>query len=320
MAFSKAIYKEALEIKQQQRQKALREYEAAIQTAEEASPALQDIKTKLNMCGARLAMTALSGDPEKLATLKSECDKLTAEQEKLLKTNPYPNAPTFKCNICNDTGYANGHLCECTEKLAKDICFKELSAKMPIENCRFDNFDLSFYPDDGTGKTSPAAVAEKTLSICKNFVNTFPCGKNLLFSGKPGLGKTHLSLAIAGELIDKGYSVIYSPAQNIIDAILKERFSYSDAEDVITAINDCDLLILDDLGTEIATSASASVVYNIINTRILENKSTIISTNLDPDSIEQKYDPRVLSRLIGHYTKRTFFGNDIRQNKNTPEK
>ena len=141
----------------------------------------------------------------------------------------------------------------------------------------------------------------------------FPCGKNLLFSGQPGLGKTHLSLAIGGALIEKGFSVIYSPAQNIIDAILKERFSYTGSEDVITAVNTCDLLILDDLGTEISTAASVSVVYNLINTRILENKSTIISTNLDPDGIEQRYDPRVLSRLIGHYTKRTFIGDDIRQ-------
>ena len=107
--------------------------------------------------------------------------------------------------------------------------------------------------------------------------------------------------------------MIYSPAQNIIDAILKERFSYAGSEDVITAVNACDLLILDDLGTEISTAASVSVVYNLINTRILENKSTIISTNLDPDGIEQRYDPRVLSRLIGHYTKRTFIGDDIRQ-------
>lgn len=315
MAFSKEIYEKALVIKQEQRKKALKDYDNLVAAAESACPKLQEIKDKLNMCGSQLAITAISGDSEKLASLKAECEKLTAEQEQLLKSSSYPSAPTFICNRCSDTGYYNGKLCDCVQNSARDICFKELSAKMPIESCRFDNFDLEYYADEGNGNNNPKTVAKATLDICKTFVDTFPCGRNLLFSGKPGLGKTHLSLAIAAAVIEKGFSVIYSPAQNIIDSVLKERFSYSGSEDIITAINSCDLLILDDLGTEISTSASASVVYNIINSRILENKSTIISTNLDADGIEQKYDPRVLSRIIGHYTKRTFLGEDVRQKK-----
>lgn len=315
MAFSKEIYEKALVIKQEQRKKALNDYDNLVAAAESTCPKLQEIKNKLNMCGAQLAITAISGDAEKLAVLKAECDRLTAEQEQLLKGSSYPSAPAFACNRCSDTGYYNGKLCDCVQNSARDICFKELSAKMPIESCRFDNFDLKYYPNDGNGNNNPKTVAKATLDICKSFVDTFPCGKNLLFSGKPGLGKTHLSLAIAAAVIEKGYSVIYSPAQNIIDSVLKERFSYSGSEDIITAINSCDLLILDDLGTEISTSAAASVVYNIINSRILENKSTIISTNLDADGIEKRYDPRVLSRLIGHYIKRTFLGEDVRQIK-----
>lgn len=313
MAFSKAIYEKALLIKQQQRQQAMQAYDAAVKNAEQRCPQLQKNKEQLQWCGSQIAMAAVSGDTAKLNRLRSECARLTAEQTKLYETALYPAAPVYTCVACKDAGYVNGRLCTCVQELAKNICFKDLSAKMPIETCRFDNFDLSYYPQSDTDSADPRAVAAATLQICKNFVAHFPCGKNLLFSGKPGLGKTHLSLAIAGALIEKGYSVIYSPAQNIIDAILKERFSYSDAEDAITAINNCDLLILDDLGTEISTAASVSAVYNVINTRILEHRSTIISTNLDPDGIEQKYDPRVLSRLIGHYTKRTFLGNDIRQ-------
>ena len=316
MAFSKAIYEKALQIKQTERLAALRAHEAALQNAEQACPALRDIQNECSRIGAQIALAAVSGDTEKLARLRAESQRLTAEQAKLLQALPdYPAAPAFACPQCADTGYKNGRLCDCVQRLAKSLCFKELSAKMPIENCRFDTFDLTYYPGRDSEKNSPRAVAAATLQICKSFVQDFPCGKNLLFSGQPGLGKTHLSLAVGGALIEKGYSVIYSPAQNIIDAILKERFSYSGSEDVITAVNSCDLLILDDLGTEISTAASVSVVYNLINTRILENKSTIISTNLDPDGIEQKYDPRVLSRLIGHYTKRTFLGDDIRQIK-----
>lgn len=315
MAFSKSVYEKALLEKQEQRKAALKNYDAAIVAAETACPELAKVKTDLNMCGSRLALVTLSGNEDKINSTKAEYDALNCEFEKLVKGVKYPTAPTFNCSACSDTGYSNGKLCDCVKDLAKAICFKELSAKMPIENCRFDNFDLMYYPDGGSGNNNPRTVAKATLDICKNFVDTFPCGNNLFFSGKPGLGKTHLSLAIGGALIEKGYSVIYSPAQNIIDAILKERFSYSDGEDVITAVNECDLLILDDLGTEISTSASASVVYNIINTRILENKSTIISTNLDADGIEKKYDPRVLSRIIGHYTKRTLLGEDVRQIK-----
>lgn len=314
MAFSKATYEKALQIKQAQRQNALRAYEAALQNAEQACPQLREIKAAFNRAGSQIALAAVAGDTKKLAQLRAECERLTAQQTELTKTAPAcPAAPAYTCPHCEDTGYVSGRLCDCVQNLAKSICFKELSAKMPIDRCRFDTFDLSYYPDDGSGKTSPHAIAATTLQICKNFVEDFPCGKNLLFSGQPGLGKTHLSLAIGGALIEKGFSVIYSPAQNIIDSILKERFSYAGSEDVITAVNACDLLILDDLGTEISTAASVSVVYNLINTRILENKSTIISTNLDPDGIEQRYDPRVLSRLIGHYTKRTFIGDDIRQ-------
>ena len=320
MAFSKEIYEKALVIKQEQRKKALKDYDNLVAAAESACPTLQEIKNKLNMCGAQLAITAVSGDSEKLAVLKAECERLTAEQKQLLKGSSYPSAPAFACNRCSDTGYYNGKLCDCVQNSARDICFKELSAKMPIESCRFDNFDLEYYPDDGNGNNNPKTVAKATLDICKTFVDTFPCGRNLLFSGKPGLGKTHLSLSIAAAVIEKGYSVIYSPAQNIIDLVLKERFSYSGSEDIITAINSCDLLILDDLGTEISTSASASVVYNIINSRILENKSTIISTNLDVDDFEKRYDPRVLSRIIGHYTNRRFLGKDIRQRKKKQDK
>lgn len=316
MAFSKETYEKALQIKNEQRQRALREYDAALQAAEESCPQLREIKDELNKTGSQIALAAVAGDTEKLAQLKAKCEQLCATQAEIFKTTyAPPSAPVYTCPRCNDTGYVSGRLCDCVQDLAKSIWFEELSAKMPIDRCSFDNFDLSYYPDDGSGKSNPRVVATTTLQICKNFVETFPCGNNLLFSGKPGLGKTHLSLAIGAALIEKGYSVIYSPAQNIIDAILRERFLYTDSGDVITAVAACDLLILDDLGTEVSTTSAVSVVYNLINTRILENKSTIISTNLDPDEIEKRYNARVLSRIIGHYTKRTFKGDDIRQER-----
>ena len=133
-------------------------------------------------------------------------------------------------------------------------------------------------------------------------------------SGATGLGKTFLSLSIASAVIEKGYGVIYSSAQNLLNTLEKEKFSNSDAN-TLNAIFDCDLLIIDDLGTEFSTSFTVSTIYNIINTRINMCKPVIISTNLSLSELQEMYSERIVSRFIGEYTILKFAGNDIRQIK-----
>ncbi len=315
MPFSNEIYTQALEIKRKQKAEAESRYEAAEAGAEHDCPRLAEIKHRLAMCGSSIAVSALAGDTNKLAELRAECDRLATEQQELREKYRLPDGPVYSCPECRDTGYRDGRICECTVRLAKNICIDELNAKMPIEESRFDNFKLDYYPGDASDPKSPRGIAADTLKCCKRFAERFPSGENLMFSGAPGLGKTHLSLAVAQAVIEKGYSAIYSPAQAIVDALANERFSYGNSEDVITAMNGCDLLIIDDLGTEVSTSVSVSIIYNLINTRILERKSTVINTNLNQNELRQRYETRVLSRIIGHYTKRVFLGDDIRLQK-----
>ena len=137
--------------------------------------------------------------------------------------------------------------------------------------------------------------------------------------GSSGLGKTHLSLAIASAALEKGLGVVYSPIQNLIQKLEKEHFSYNSDTPILDDVLECDLLILDDLGTEFSTAYSQALIYNIINSRILTSKPTIISTNLDVEEIALKYNNRVASRLIGSYDIKKFCGSDVRQQKKIQE-
>ena len=153
------------------------------------------------------------------------------------------------------------------------------------------------------------------LRCCKEFVSNFPSGGNLLLTGKSGLGKTHLSLAIVNSVLEKDFNVIYGSAQNLINEISRETFDRQGSTEKIDSLTSCDLLVLDDLGTEFSTPLSVSIVYNIINTRLLRGLSTIISTNLNLNEIGQFYNERITSRLVGSYRVCPCFGNDIRQIK-----
>ena len=185
---------------------------------------------------------------------------------------------------------------------------------MPIKNSTFDSFKLDYYSDEKNEQgISPKKQMAAALETCKNFAENFPSGANLLLTGGCGLGKTHLSLAIANKVLNKKYHVIYGSAQNLINEVSRETFDRSGSTVKIDSLTSCDLLVLDDLGTEFSTALSVSVVYNIINTRLLKGLSTIISTNLNIKEISNTYNDRITSRIIGSYTICPVFGDDIRQ-------
>ncbi len=316
MGFSSAIYKEAFEIKKRQQHNATLRYEKLRDELYTANPELLELESRLRTLGSTAAITAMSGDMEKVKVLQAEASVLKDKKDAMLEKIELPQL-RYDCPICKDTGYCDdGKICECVTAIAKQIAYKNLSEEMPLEASTFQNFDLKFYGDKAEGNTSPKKRMTQILKICREFALNFgKDGGNLLFLGGAGLGKTHLSLAIANEVLAQNYSVVYGSIQNLINKISNETFSYKGTTDVTDGILGCDLLIIDDLGSEMSTQFSQSCIYNIINTRIMRSLPTIISTNLTLEEIERQYTARVSSRIIGNYTLLQFLGADIRQQK-----
>ncbi|MBR4073739.1 MAG: ATP-binding protein [Clostridia bacterium] len=291
-------------------------YERSIAEAYSKDKRLSEIDNLLSRYGAKVAITALSGDKETLAQLQGMLSELTCEKKERLQAQGVKEVE-FDCKLCNDTGYISGKVCGCVKALAKKIAIGHLSGSMPIYDCRFDNFDLKYYPDtENENGINPRKRMTGILKLCREYVIDFSPknSANLLFMGDTGLGKTHLTLAMVSGVIDKGYNVVYGSAYNLFSLIENEHFSFEKGDSYETMLN-CDLLVIDDLGTEFVTSFIQSVLYGLINSRILSGKPTIINTNLTMAEIENRYSPRISSRLIGSYTAKKFCGKDIRQLK-----
>lgn len=244
-----------------------------------------------------------------------------AKVRQLLKENGYPEdylEIPYTCPECNDSGFNGIYFCDCYKKLLKEIALENLASVSTSADCTFENFSLDYYPlpiDSELG-ISPRNRMTSLLEYCKCYADDFDSeSESLYMHGATGLGKTHLSLAIANEVTKKGYHVVYDTAQNIFSSLEKEKFSYSNSYERENEILGCDLLIIDDLGSEFITNFTTSALYNIINTRINRSKPVIISTNLTEEELEAKYTQRVTSRIIGNYASLLFVGKDIRQLK-----
>ena len=264
---------------------------------------------------------------EKLKKLEIETSQISEEKQKLLKKLNLPTdylSPHFECNLCNDTGYVGNDLCSCIKQKLYNIEYN----KSNIGNLKFENYDsfnFEIYSDVANpalynSKFSPRENIKKIYDITKRFIRNFdsPEEKNLMFLGPTGLGKTFLSNCIAKELLDSGKTVLYQTAPVMLDSIIKSKFENSST--LMENILDVNLLIIDDLGTETMNNMKFTELFNIINTRLLNqnNKITknIISTNLDMKDIFNIYDERIGSRIVGNYNICRFFGDDIRMISN----
>lgn len=308
-------YITALENLKAARKNALLIFEAQKDKVYNDNPRLREIDFELSSIGATLAITALSGNTKRLDEIKEKCESLSKEKEELLK-NAGIKEPNPECPVCKDTGKVNGKFCECVKFRARALMAEELGSEMPIKESTFENFSLNFYSDKTDDGVSPRKRMTQILKSCTEFALNFgKTGGNMVFLGGAGLGKTHLSLSIVNEVLAKGFEAVYSPAGILFDRLQKERFSFGEGEDFLNTVLNADLLVIDDLGTEFMSQFVQSAFYNIVNTRILKGKSTILSTNLTPNELADRYTPRVFSRLIGHYDFKAFLGNDIRQQK-----
>ena len=232
---------------------------------------------------------------------------------KILAEHGYPEDYLdmhYTCPVCCDRGYNGSRYCDCFKALCGKLAADELNKSSQLKLSDFDSFDLTYYSGENYG------IMKNILEFTKQYAMTFtPDSKSILMFGQTGLGKTHLSLAIANVVLSKGYSVIYDSAINILRSIEKEHFSYEHSSEMIDLVMETDLLILDDMGTEYETPFYNATVYNIINTRLNCGKPSIISTNLDFAGISRRYDKRVMSRIVSMYSCLEFKGNDVRLQK-----
>lgn len=319
MAYSKETYKKAEQELAQRRSRALAERENHHRIAVETVPEILEAEEKMSRAGLATIKAVGMGaaDAKEYIQKLSEINlEAQAQRRLLLKSNGFPEDwldVHYTCKKCEDKGFVSGIMCGCFKELLKSIEYEKLCSKLPVGNCRFDNFKLDYYPD-GAG-TSPKKRMESVLNYCKAYAADFSRrSPSLLLYGKTGLGKTHLSLAIAGKAVEEGYGVIYSSAQNLFNKLEKDKFGKADANTEETIL-DCDLLIIDDLGAEFTTQFTVSALYNIVNSRELEGKPTIISTNLMPEQLTKAYGERIASRILSNYVMLYFDGSDIRQIK-----
>ena len=242
--------------------------------------------------------------------------------KKLLVQNNYSEnylEPVYTCNICNDKGYYNGERCVCFNKLLTYFAVERLNSEANMPECDFEHFSLDYY--SGISTTNCLDCYKKmseNFNFCKEYAENFSLDSESLFLiGQTGVGKTHISLAIAKVVSAKGYTVAYGSLLNYMRIIEKEHFNRAsnNETDTLQILIGSDLLILDDLGSEFMTSFSESALYNILNSRINLGLPTIISSNLSGKELQQKYNDRIVSRLLSVYKMLLFVGQDIRQIK-----
>ena len=295
------------------------------------NPRLQEIDDELSKIGISTAKSLImSNSVDLLNTLNTKVNILKAEKAEILKKLNLPEdylLPNYSCKLCNDTGYIknnyNSTMCNCLKQEIFNIEYNK-SNIANLENQNFDNFSLDKYSDSVNkekynSEISPRENIELIKNICMNFIENFdsPTEKNLLFTGNTGLGKTFLSSCIAKEMIDRDKTVLYQTAPIMLDMIIDYKFNKNNSSEITYKnLLDVDLLIIDDLGTESLNNMKFTELFNIINSRLLNQNNrclkTIISTNLSLPILNKTYGERITSRLIGNYNICRFFGEDIR--------
>lgn len=325
MSYSKEVVKVAREKLYDRRMNAIRYADLRREQIYKKCPRIEEIERELSEIGAKVSMCILKGErgSEEVEALSERSLALQEEERNLLEQNGSSSEsllPQYSCDKCSDTGYieldGKTILCDCYKKLLTDTACEQLSAVSPLKLSTFESFKLDCYSDrpDAQGRVSRDRMS-KIFNYCRNYADTFSTNsRSILMRGSTGLGKTHLSLAIANEVLQKGFSVVYVSAPDIIHKLEREHFSgnYTDEDDSFKTLMDCDLLIIDDLGTEFKTQFSVSAIYNIFNSRHLSEKPIIMNTNLPFGDLEDIYSARFTSRVMGCCDDLEFIGADLR--------
>jgi len=292
----------------------------------EKLPNIREIDEAISKAGLDAAKFILSSGNEtaKTESWLKKSEGLIAEKKRILSENNIPEdyfTAVNRCNICKDTGYIENGRCRCLKQRMIDKYYdlSNIRDLLALEN--FDGFDIRYYSQavDPTEGRSPYQNIQRIYRISTDFVKDFgQTFQNLLFYGDTGLGKTFMCNCIAKDLLDNGHTVLYVTAPRIFKLVEDYRFNRNDMDDadyVIDAVTDVDLLVLDDLGAEFSTVVTSAALFDIINQRLLAKKPTVISTNLSLVEFEAQYSARIFSRFLGYYQMLKFIGDDIRAKK-----
>lgn len=289
----------------------------------ETIPQFMDIDAEIATVAASHARARIMGTPA--PDIHHTISELEQRKLALLISHGYPEnylEPVYQCRVCSDTGFIGDQKCHCFKQAIVDLVYAQSNIKERLEEENFDHFNLDFYSDekDPHFGISPRENMRYVLDTCQTFIKNFDQSfDNLLFYGSTGVGKTFLSNCIAKALLDQAHTVIYLSALSLMEILENHAFHRSedeqDADDMYAYILDCDLLIIDDLGTEVSNAFTTSQLFACLNSRLLGKKSTIISTNLSLDDLQDIYSERIFSRLISSYQVTLILGDDIRIKK-----
>ncbi|MDY5940845.1 MAG: ATP-binding protein [Eubacteriales bacterium] len=320
MNYGRDLYRQVMNTFDDRREQNERRAEVFCNALAARSQEFAEITRELGGIGARLlaAGRAPGNREENIAAVRTYAQQLRERRTALLRELGYDPAEAdvhYDCELCKDTGYTEKGMCSCLRRALAEAQLESSGLGVLCRTCRFDNFSLDYYNDTKENR----ALMEITLRAAKRYAAAFH-GKNsgnLLFFGATGLGKTHLCCAVAREVAFAGYTVLYCSAQTMFNDFSTERFrsNYTQPEDRTQKYFEAELLILDDLGTEMGNQFSVSCLYEVLNARLVTGMPVIVNTNLGRDELRDRYGDRITSRLFGEYQILPFVGRDIRGQK-----
>ncbi len=312
------IYAQAIDTIRARRRAAQEQQEQRTDRIRQEIPETAELERQLRSVCMDIARLIGSGQcAEQIRAIEQQSSEADAMLRTLLTAHGYPADYLdlhYTCPLCSDTGFVNGKPCTCLEQEIGRISAEELNQHSRLALSSFETFSMQYY------KKLPEEqyqAMEQNLCFCRQYAASFSPSvqNNILMLGNTGLGKTHLSLAVASVLLQNGFSVIYDSAGSMLHRLEQEHFGKRDGSDTLELLLSCDLLILDDFGTEFDTSFTRSMIYTIINSRINAGKPMLINTNLTSGEIKERYGDRILSRLLFASKILHFYGKDIRIQK-----
>lgn len=282
----------------------------------EALPQLQELYRRKNEAGAAAAGLSAGNSADAAAEKLAEMRALMREHDSLLQKAGLPAnhlEPRYHCAACGDTGVAQGEVCTCVKNEVRRLRREEINKTGPLVPSSFDTFDLALYPQQLEGmNVSPRELMGLVLQDCKDYAAQFgPRSPSLYFYGDAGLGKTHLALSIAGQVLEQGYDVIYVSAQSAFSQLAQERREFVSGE-LFPSMMEADLLVLDDLGSEFIDAFTLSRLYELVNSRMYRRPTIYTSNITREDQMYQRYTEKIASRLLGECKRIRFAGYDIR--------
>ena len=285
-------------------------------------PKLKEISDDISAYSLKSAKALILEDSGSLENIKAELARLIAEKERMLTDAGFDKhylSMHYDCTDCKDTGFIDGAKCHCLKNQIIDALYNQSNIKEQLKKENWKSFDLNCYSDKFIDSNTKISARQNMLEVCaivKDFISEFDSNfKNLFIYGETGVGKTFLTNCIAKDLIDTSHSVIYMSSIKLFDLLAKNTFNKyveNDAELQTKDLLECDLLIIDDLGTEMINAFTTSSFFNLINERFMRQKSVIISSNLSIGQLRDMYSERVFSRIASNYTLLKIFGDDLR--------